>query len=90
MPGYQTSNGWKPIRIWLSNGELSKIDLRIGELLNDGAWMCALNYDGDLHALTDDLIITKEAFTPANSTNIPLEIIMVLSAILGAACTLAG
>lgn len=90
LAGYQTSNGWKPIRIWLSNGELSKIDLRIGELLKDGAWMCALNYDGELHALTDDLIITEEAFTPANSTNIPLEIIIVLSAILGAACTLAG
>jgi len=90
LAGYQTSDGWKPIRIWLSNGELSKIDLRIGELFKDGAWMCVLTYEGELNALMDDLMITEETFTHVNSTSIPLEIIIVLSAILGAACTLAG
>jgi hypothetical protein len=90
MAGYQTPDGWKPIKSWLSNGELSKIDLRIGELLKDGAWMSALRYNGSLSALTDDLMITEEAVTPTNSANVHLETIIALSVILGATCTLAG
>ncbi len=92
--GYQTSNGWKPIRIWLSNGELSVIDLRLGTLFENGAWMCVLTYDGELSTLTEDLMITQgfptSAGSPTGSTDAPLEIIIALSVILGAACTLAG
>jgi hypothetical protein len=92
--GYQTSNGWKPIRIWLSKGELSRIDLRLGTLFGNGAWMCVLTYDGELSLLTQDLMITQGFATSAgsstSSTDVPLETIIALSVILGAACTLAG
>jgi len=87
---YQTPNGWKPIRAWLSNSELSKIDLRIGELLKDGAWMSVLTYNGSLSALTEDLMITEEDIASINLINTPLETIIALSMILGATCTLAG
>ncbi|MFB0543652.1 MAG: hypothetical protein ACETVR_02610, partial [Candidatus Bathyarchaeia archaeon] len=90
LAGYQTSNGWRPIRAWLSNGELSKIDLRIGELLKDGAWLSVLTYNGSLSALTEDLMITEEATASINLINIPLETIIALSVFLGATCTLAG
>ncbi|KPV63209.1 MAG: hypothetical protein AOA65_1408 [Candidatus Bathyarchaeota archaeon BA1] len=90
MAGYQTPNGWEPIKIWLSSGELSKIDIRIGGLLNDGAWLTVLTYNGRLDALTDDLMIAEEAITPTNQGSTPLGFIIALSVILGATCTLAG
>lgn len=90
LAGYQTPNGWKPIRAWLSNGELSKIDLRIGELLKGGAWMSVLTYTGSLSVLTEDLMITEEAIASINLINTPLETIIALSVFLGATCTLAG
>ena len=52
---------WKPIEFVLSKGDLSKIDLRIGELFEDGAWLSVLKYDGNLSWLTRDLMISQEA-----------------------------
>ena len=92
--GYQTSSGWKPIRIWLSNGELSIIDLRLGTLFENGAWMRVLTYDGELSTLTEDLMIIQgfpaSEGSPGGSLNVPLEMIIALSVVFGAACTLAG
>jgi len=86
LAGYQTPNGWKPISVWLSNGKLSKIDLRIGELLKDGAWMSVLTYEGRLNMLTEDLMIVEESLA---SASVPLEMVIALSMIFGAVCTLA-
>lgn len=84
---------WKPIEFVLSKGDLSKIDLRIGELFEDGAWLTVLKYDGNLSWLTRDLMIAEEAINPA--TTVEVEVIMpstliALCILLGAACTLAG
>ena len=83
----------KPIEFVLSKGDLSKIDLRIGELLEDGAWLTVLKYDGSLSQLTRDLMIAEEALNPA--TTVDVEVILpstliALCILLGAACTLAG
>ncbi|MEA2090510.1 MAG: hypothetical protein U9O89_07140 [Thermoproteota archaeon] len=83
----------KPIESVLSKGDLSKIDLRIGELFESGAWLTVLKYDGRLSWLTSDLMISQEALSP--STMVQVEVILpstliVLCILLGAACTLAG
>jgi len=82
-----------PIEVLLSKGDLSKIDLRIGELFDDGAWLTVLKYDGNLSWLTRDLMISKEAINPA--TTVDVEVILpytliVSCILLGAVCTLAG
>jgi len=82
-----------PIEVLLSKGDLSKIDLRIGELCEDGAWLTVLKYEGNLSWLTRDLMISKEAINPA--TTVDVEVILpytliVSCILLGAVCTLAG
>jgi len=84
---------WKPIEFVLSKGDLSKIDLRIGELFEEGAWLTVLTYEGNLSWFTRDLMISEEALTPA--TTVKVEVILpstliALCILLGAACTLAG
>jgi len=84
----------KPIEFVLSKGDLSKIDLRIGELFDEGgAWLTVLNYDGNPSGLTRDLMIAEEALSPAEGVNV--EVILPLTLVasfifLGAACTLVG
>jgi len=83
----------KPIEFVLSKGELSKIDLRIGELFDDGAWLTVLKYDGNLSWLTRDLMITEEALNPAATVNVEITLpttLIALCILLGAACTLVG
>lgn len=83
----------KPIVFPISKGELSKIDLRIGELFDDGAWLTVLNYEGNLSWLTHDLMITEESFSPSNTISVEVTLPAMLVALcifLGAACTLAG
>ncbi|RLI42207.1 hypothetical protein DRO59_04855 [Candidatus Bathyarchaeota archaeon] len=83
----------KPIEFVLSKGELSKIDLRIGELFDDGAWLTVLKYDGNLSWLTRDLMITEEALNPAATVNVEITLpttLIALCILLGAACTLIG
>ena len=93
---YQTSHGlWQPIQFTLSRGELSKVDLRLSELLPDGAWLSVLTYEGSIGLLNKDLMIAEEDFNPP--TNNPATVmitlpsdIVVLCFLLGAASALAG
>lgn len=89
----------KPIEFVLSKGELSKIDLRIGELFEDMAWLTVLKYDGNLSWITTDLMIAEEALNPDATVKptviLDVEVILpptliALSILLGAACTLIG
>jgi hypothetical protein len=83
----------KPIEFLLSKGDISKIDLRIGELFEDGAWLTVLKYDGKLSWLTRDLMIAEEALNPADTLNVEVILpstLIALCILLGAACTLAG
>lgn len=84
---------WEPIELVLSKGDLSKIDLRIGELFEDGAWLTVLKYNGEHSSLTRDLMIAEEALDPA--TTLDIEVILpsaliALCILLGATCTFAG
>ncbi|MEM3090445.1 MAG: hypothetical protein QXW17_01645, partial [Candidatus Bathyarchaeia archaeon] len=83
----------KPIEFPLSKGELCKIDLRIGELFDDGAWLTVLKYEGKNSWLTKDLMITEEYIKPTDTINVEVTIPLTLIAaciLLGAACALAG
>jgi len=85
--------GWTPIEIVLSKGDLSKIDLRIGEIFQYRAWLTVLRYNGDVSWLDKDLMISDVSQTPETTINIDVSfppILVVLSIILGAASTLAG
>ncbi|MFP3984906.1 MAG: DUF2330 domain-containing protein [Candidatus Bathyarchaeia archaeon] len=84
--------GWKPIEFVLSKGDLSKIDLRIGEIFQHKAWLTVLKYDGKASWLTKDLMISA---APTIEPTVNVEVswsptIIVLSVVLGAASTLAG
>jgi len=85
--------GSKPIELVLSKGDLSKIDLRIGEIFQYAAWLKVLKYDGKASWLNKDLMISGVDQTPETTTNIDvsfLPILIVLSILVGAVCTLAG
>ena len=88
---YRVADGsGQPIEFVLSKGELSQIDRRIGELLEDKAWLTVLRYQGDVGSLTEDLMIT--GYT---STDTPIDVnvaipplIIGLATLLGAASAL--
>ena len=83
----------KPIEFVLSKGDLSKIDLRIGELFEEGAWLTVLTYEGNLSWFTRDLMIAEEALNPATTVDVEVVLpstLISLCILLGAACTLAG
>ena len=93
---YQTSQTiWRPVQFTLSTGELSTVDLRLSELLPDGAWLSVLTYQGDLGVLTKDVMIAAEDFggsgspTPKYIVILPTEMIVLLF-VLGAVSALAG
>ncbi len=93
---YQTSQTiWRPVQFMLSTGELSKVDLRLSELLPDGAWLTVLTYQGDLGSLTKDFMLAAEDFSsPWNPTTkyiviLPTEMLVLLF-VLGAASALVG
>jgi len=81
----------KPIQFKLSKGYLSKIDLRLGELFDEEAWLTVLRYKGDLGLLREDLMIASGA-TESEVDAWPLAtyvaLSMALGAALGSACTL--
>jgi len=87
-----TGRSWKPIEFVLSKGDLSKIDLRIGEIFEYKAWLTILKYDGEVSSLNKDLMIS--GYLPTEPTiNVELSlppIIIGLSILLGAVSTLAG
>jgi len=91
---YRVPNGsWKPIEFVLSKGDLSKIDLRIGEIFQYKAWLTVLKYNGKASFLDRDLMISGS--TPITEPTINVEvslspILIVLSILLAAASTLAG
>jgi len=51
----------KPIQFKLSKGYPSKIDLRLGELFDEEAWLTVLRYKGNLGLLREDLMIASGA-----------------------------
>jgi len=82
---------WEPIEFVLSKGDLSKIDLRIGEIFQYKAWLTVLKYNGKVGSLNRDLMISSH--TPTEPINVEVSlspIVIVLSILLGAASTLAG
>ena len=90
---YRLEGIWKPIEFVLSKGDLSKIDLRIGEIFQYKAWLTVLKYNGKVSWLNRDLMISSS--TPITEPTINVEvslppIIIVLSILLGATSTLAG
>jgi hypothetical protein len=79
------------IEFVLSKGDLSKIDLRIGELFADGAWLTVLRYKGGLDLLTRDLMISGDALTSDISVEVTVPTtLIILCFLLGAASTLGG
>jgi len=90
---YRTLTGnWKPIEFVLSKGDLSKIDLRIGEIFQHQAWLTVLKFNGKTSWLTRDLMISA---SPTTEPTISIEValpptIIFLLTLLGAASTLAG
>jgi len=90
---YRVPNGsWKPIEFVLSKGDLSKIDLRVGEIFQYKAWLTVLKYDGKVSSLNRDLMIS--GYTPTEPTiNVDVSlppITIALFILLGAVSTLAG
>jgi hypothetical protein len=83
----------QPIEFMLSKGDLSKIDLRIGEMFQAGAWLTVLKYDGTLQLLTRDIMISEETLNPFATINVEVTLpptLITLCILLGTACTLAG
>jgi hypothetical protein len=86
-----TPTNQQPIEFMLSRGELSKIDLRIGEILPDGAWLTVFRYEGFLSFLTRDLMISEAALNPAINVEVTVPVaLIILCFLLGAASALAG
>ncbi len=82
---------WQPIELVLSKGDLSTIDLRIGEIFQYKAWLTVLKYNGKVSSLNKDLMIS--GYTPTEPIKVEVllsPMLIVLSVLLGAASTLAG
>ncbi len=88
---YHSGNHQTPIQFNLTNGELSIIDLRIGELFEDNAWLTVLTYEGKLEWLTRDLMIAQSADTiPDHDDSSGDPIYILLGVAVGALCTSLG
>jgi len=85
MASYSSPTRREPIQLNLTKGELCLVDLRIGELFGDSAWLAVLEYEGPLNMLTKDLMIAEQAIATPNNVYM-----MVLGMAVGALCTLAG
>jgi len=85
--------GWQPIEFVLSKGELSKIDLRIGDNFQHSAWLTVLEFNGYLNSLNRDLMIPGEILNPDATINVEMTVplpLIALCILLGTASTLAG
>jgi hypothetical protein len=85
--------GWEPIEFVLSKGDLSKIDLRVGEIFQYKAWLTVLKYDGKVSYLDRDLMISGSLPATEPTINIDLSLpvtLVVFCIVLGAASSLAG
>ncbi len=98
---YQGLSQWEPIELNLTKGQLSIIDLRLGEFFSNGACLTVVNYEGPLSWLTKDFMISETSImtnqkpeTPSqdNSTDSQLNAAYFFLAgiIAGAAYLLAG
>jgi len=91
---YRVPNGSREqVEFVLSKSDLSKIDLRIGEIFQYEAWLTILKYDGKVSFLDRDLMISGS--TPITEPTINVEvslppILVVLFILFGAVSTLAG
>lgn len=75
---YSTYNGQKQfIQFRLPSDELVRMDLRLNDLLPNGAWLSVLKRDGNLSSLNQDLILTSRDFDLSNG---PVYIILPISA----------
>jgi len=96
---YRFPEGVKSIEFALSKGELSKIDLRIGQLFSEMAWLTVLKYEGAPSFITADLMITEDAIvpetTPLQDVNVNVNLVFpaamtVFFMVLGAAIALSA
>jgi len=88
---YRTGNHIAPIQFNLTNGQLSIIDLRIGELFEEEAWLTVLEYEGQLRGLTMDLMIAEGATATSDGLNMAGNIIYaLLGVIIGIVCASIG
>lgn len=91
MAYYRSGNHWAPIQFNLTKGELGIIDLRIGELFENNAWLTVLEYEGQMKSLTRDLMIAQSSGTPSNQDESSGNAVYVLLGVaVGALCTLLG
>lgn len=66
---------------------MSIIDLRIGELFEDGAWLTVLEYEGQLSWLTRDLMMTEGVTATSDDVSMVGNMIYTLLCIaVGAVC----
>jgi hypothetical protein len=97
---YRSSSLWEPIELNLTKGQLSIIDLRIGELFPKGAWLTVMEYEGPLNRLTKDFVISeasimveKEPETPSPDDSIISQLnaayFLLVGIAVGAVLTLA-
>ena len=96
---YKTSYGQLQfIQFKLPTDELLRMDLRLSDLLPDGAWLSVLKREGNLALLDQDLILTERDFDHDGPVNIiftlPLssgDLSLILATLLtGVMLTLAG
>ena len=87
---YISLTKWEAIKFSLTNGELSIIDLRLGELFEDKAWLTVLKYDGKTSGLTKDLMIAKSDIAPDTDSTENTSQLLIFGALIGATCALGG
>jgi len=98
---YRSSSQWEPIELILTKGQLSIIDLRIGEMFPKGAYLTAMEYEGPLSWLTRDFVISEasimanqEPENPSQADSIGSQLnaayFFLAGIVAGAAYTLAG
>ena len=95
MAFYWSPAGQELIQLNLTKGQLSIIDLRIGEIFEDNVWLTVMEYEGPLSGLTKDLMIAEgDPIAPGSpsqgeSQGSTFHLIL-LGAVVGTLCTLAG
>jgi hypothetical protein len=64
---------WGPIELNLTRGQLSIIDLRLGELFPTGACLTVMKYEGQLSWLTRDFVISENLITTNQKPETPSQ-----------------